>query len=527
MTKIEEILDTGTLKDKRSLFSFNLSDTNKEVLLKFQLWSKYFYIKFFQVKDALFHKEIDQYNLECYRANIKSFTNLTFRGGAKTTRTKLFKAFCICNDLDKSRRYIKILSYDSTNCKQFVTDIYNLLIQPRVRQMYPEVFEKTDTKREETMSSFTTSTGVKVLADTVGSSQRGSIQEESRPDLIVFDDFETRETLRSAIKTKTIWDNMQEAKDGLSTDGACIYLGNYISEMGNVHRLVLKESDVDKVLIIPIIKDGEPTWIEKYTMEDINYLRKSADDFEGEYLCKPELSQDLYFDRERLNAMEIRQPVEEIAGFKIYRKYIPNHRYAGGHDVAGGVGLDSSASVFIDFSTVPAQVVATYHSNTIEPEAFGDEIADEAKHFGKCVCAIENNRFDQTVLKAKQLDVNLYKTVKGKTLDTIYQPNKRFIYGWNTNSLTKSNMLSELKMALNSGLLVLNDKDLIQEAKSYTRNDLIDKEEDARLTTRHFDLLMSCAIAFQMKDVAEANEMFDPYVKIDVDLVDHKVNPAE
>ena len=48
------------------------------------------------------------------------------------------------------------------------------------------------------MASFTTTTGVKVVADSVGTDQRGAIQEESRPDFIWFEDFENRTTLRSA-----------------------------------------------------------------------------------------------------------------------------------------------------------------------------------------------------------------------------------------------------------------------------------------------------------------------------------------
>ena len=49
------------------------------------------------------------------------------------------------------------------------------------------------------MASFTTATGVKMIADTVGTDQRGDIQENVRPDFIWFDDFETRKTLRSAV----------------------------------------------------------------------------------------------------------------------------------------------------------------------------------------------------------------------------------------------------------------------------------------------------------------------------------------
>ena len=525
---MQEILTSGTIEEQKGLFVFDSTDEDDAVLFRFNIWARHFFPQFFGVEDAPFHKQINENNLKAYRAKIKSFTNLAFRGGAKTTKTKLFIAFCIANDIGHFRRYIKILSHDGTNCKQFVTDIYNLLIQPRIRAMYPEIFSKTETKREETMSSFTTATGIKVLADTVGSSQRGSIQDESRPDLIIFDDFENRETLRSAVKTKTIWDNMQEAKDGLSTSGACIYLGNYISELGNVQRLHEKQDNYNIVSVIPIIENGEITWPAQYKPEDIEYLRTSADDFEGEYLCKPNASKDVYFDREMLDNMEIKMPVKEVAGFKMYKKYDPSHRYAGGGDVAGGVGLDSSASVFIDFSTFPAQVVGVFHSNTIHPEAFGDEMYNEANYFGGCIIAPENNKYDQCVLKAKQLGAKLYKSIKGQTVKVLTATPNTYNYGWDTNSLTKSKMFADFRKACNDGLVALNDPDLIKEAKSYTRNDLIDNQPDPRdiqNPTRHFDILTAACIAFQLKDVAEAMTIDMPIDWITQEEISN--NPAE
>lgn len=524
MTTIQDILDTGTLEEQKALFQFDSTDSSEAVLLKYNLWGRHFFPQYYKVKDASFHKEIDSNNLKIYRAQIKSFTDLAFRGAAKTTRTKLFLSFCIANDIEHFRKYIKILSHDATNCRQFATDVYNILIDPRVKRMYPEIFEKTDTKREETMGSFTTATGVKLLSDTVGSSQRGAIQEDSRPDLIVFDDFETRETLRSALKTRAIWDNMQEAKDSLAYNGGCIYLGNYISELGNVHRLVEKEDKNNVILMIPIIDKEEVTWPARYSKEDVEGIRKSADDFEGEYLCKPSASMDIYFDREMLDKMEVRLPIKEIAGFKMFREYNPSHRYGLGADVAGGLGLDSSATVVIDFDTIPAQVVGTYHSNMIQPEAFGDECADESFRFGECITGIENNKYDQAVLKAKQRGANLYKT-GGKEIKTGYKPPTT--YGWSTNSLTKSKMFSALKMAVEDGLIALNDINLIKEAKSYSRNDLIDKEEDARLSTRHFDLLTACAIAWQMKDHAEPRKPVQEYAIVRQSASEDENNSAE
>lgn len=496
--EIKEILDRNDPKELRALFAFDSSNTNEQIAFKFNLWARFFFFKYFTSPDCDDHKEMDLNNIRAYRSEIKQYVNIAFRGFAKTARTKLFIAYCILNDLDHTKRFIRCLSADIDNAKQSVTDIYNMFVQPRVKEVYPELFEKTEAKREETMNGFTTTTGIKVLAKQIGVDQRGKIMEEAKSDFDWYDDIETKTTIRSAITTHKIGENMEEARTGLALNGSSIYTCNYFSEAGNVHKLVTKKSPDKVVQITPILKDNKPTW-DRYTLEDIEQMKRDDEDFEGERMCKPNASKDVYFDRELLDKMPIRQPIEVIAGFKIFRKYNPSHRYAGGHDVAGGVGLDSSTSVFVDFDCFPAQVVGTYASNTILPEAFGDEIYSQANRFGGCLIAPENNKFDQCILKARQLGAKLYTGVGRIIKIHAVQPTT---FGWNTNSLTKSTMLSSLREAIESGLIELNDEDLINEAKSYTRNDLIDNAPDVRLTTRHFDLLTACAIAWQMKEHA-------------------------
>lgn len=507
-TEVLQILNEGTPGQQKALFVFD-KDTDKELIRrKFVYWSRWFFPKFFESADAPFHKQIDEGNIEVY-INGGSFLDIVFRGGAKTTRTKLFIAFCIANDEGHLRKYFKVLSKDLGNAKQSTTDVYNMLISKRVKALYPEVFEKTEAKREETMGSFTTATGIKMTADSIGTGQRGDIQDESRPDFVWFDDFETRLTLMSAVETFKIWANMDEAYTGLAKGGGAIYTANYLSERGNVHKLVEK---VKNQIIIPIERNGIPIW-DRYTKEDLKKIKADVEDYEGDYLCQPSASKDIYFDRERLDKMVPLQPLKEIGGFKIFKEYKADHRYAGGHDVAGGVGLDSSTSVFIDFDTIPARVVATYQSNTILPEAFGDEIYAQGNRFGGCLLAPENNKFDQAILKAKLLGAKLYQT-PGRQLKIHYTT--PITYGWNTNGLTKSQMLSALNKAIEDGLIDLSDADLIAECKAYTRNDLIDSDPDIRLTTRHFDLVMALAIAWMMKDHAK------PAPKKKYDIVEKK-----
>jgi hypothetical protein len=63
-------------------------------------------------------------------------------------------------------------------------------------------------------------------------------------------------------------------------------------------------------------------------------------------------------------------------------------------------------------------------------------------------------------------------------------------------------MLMDLRKVVEGGMLNLSDPDLIAELRSYTRDDLMDRDEAVRLTTRHFDLLIAAAIAWQMPSFA-------------------------
>lgn len=490
------------------------------MLFLFNLWGRKFFTKYFKVDDAPFHKFIDADNCRVYRGRsdiglwkfIRFFVDIAFRGAAKTTRTKLFIAFAISNDEDHRRKYIKVLSADKANAVQIVTDVYNMLMNQTVHYFYPEIFQKTVEKRQETRHTFTTATGVKMSADSVGTDQRGDVQEDVRPDFIWFDDFETRKTLRSAVITNAIWDNMDEAKQGLSIDGGALYNCNYLSERGNVHKLVLSEDTETVVLVTPIKGkiengvhiDGTPTWPKAYTPADVEVKLKNAADPAGDYLCVPSAGSDIIFDRKSVNKQEFKTPIRTIGTgdeFKIFHTYDPSHRYGGGHDVAGGVGLDSSTSVFIDFSTNPSRVVATYKSNTIKPSTFGDEVRSQADRFGEPIIAVENNKFDSVLERLRTLNYpNLYfQEMKPTRIGT--PPTVRTL-GWNTNADTKSKMIFALMKAVVDGHLELSDKDLIAEAKSYTLDDLMDRPDDVRLTTRHFDLLIAASIAYWMKDFA-------------------------
>jgi hypothetical protein len=514
---VKEIIEREDPAELRALFSFNVRETDEMIALKFGIWARYFFVKYFYSKekekiinDAPFHKQTDIRTIQVYKGElkggIKTFTHIASRGFAKTTRTKLMTAFFILNDEDHYRRYVKVLSKDLINSKQMVTDVYNMLIHPHIRTIYGYIFEKSDFKKEERMDSFTTKYGVKMVAGTVQMNQRGALQEEARPDFEIFDDFENRDTLRSLTETQAIWQNMEEARTALSSDGGAVYLCNYISERGNVHRLVENKSDRNVVMITPIMENGIPTWEEMYDLIKISQIRQDADDFEGEYLCQPSAGFDVFFDRQMLLNQKNIYPIKTIGEHtKIFYPYNPSHRYGIGADVSGGVGLDSSTAVVIDFDANPMKVVATYKSNTIKPDLFAYELIALGNKYGECIIGPEqNNHGHATIVILKQEYSNIY-TVQEKDTKDVLTPQKRkrsVEYGWKTTRASKPRMLMALRRLIENKEIDLSDKDLIQECISYTRDDLMEGEVDPRLVTRHFDLVIALAIAVQMNDHA-------------------------
>ncbi len=509
MKKAFQILETGTPGQVRALFEFDKDTKEAMILKKFHLWGRYFFPAYFKSKDAPHHAKGDLMRIRTYLGYDPAFLNIAYRGDAKTTRAKLFRAFVIANDISHFRRYMRVLSKDVGNARQSVTDIYNMLISKRVQALYPEIFEKTAAKREETMGSFTTSTGIKMTSETIGTDQRGAVQEDARPDFDWYDDFETRMSLYSAVTTHKIWQNMEEAKTGLAKGGASEYTCNYISERGNVHKLVLRTEQRYK-LIVPIgeKRGGKwiPTWT-RWTHEEIAYMEKHEDEFAGERLCKPDASKDVYFAREAVDKQVAINPLDEIGGMKFFKKFRPENRVVSASDVGGGVGLDSSTNVVIDLDCIPAQVIATYANNEIKPDAHAYVLAKQNKnYFNACYTAIEKN-FGSTndIFKTIYPKAMIHKTERGG--DRIEYVNA-LEYGFESNVATVRTIMAEFCKAVEDHLIDLNDEALIAEVRSYTTSDLMDGELDPRMTTRHFDLLRAAAIAWHCGKFVKK-----PYVK--------------
>lgn len=491
---IKNIVTSGTSAEKKALYSFSSKDSDVKVLKKFELFSRGNFIRFFKSEDAPFHRDMAMDFIRWYRG--KNVRELAFRSASKTSLFKLFLAFVLQNDEDHSKKYIKILSRDLKNPKQIVTDVYNMCLE--LIPIYGNPFEKEgDKKREETMGSFTMKCGVKLTAGTVGQAQRGHVQDAYRPDALVFDDVEDRESVSSAVITQGIIEGCDEAITGLDpVNGSWLLLGNYISENGVVQWFLDKSNAETR--ITPIIDDkGEPTW-GIFSKDKVEQLRKDSLDFAGEYLCDPSKADNKFFNIDRINndLKNCPAPLWIKEGVKQWEVYQNHMRYTVGADTSEGIGKDSNA--FTMWNTRTGEQVMSYHSNEIAPELFAYKFAEKGKEFGNCIVAPEINNYSGgiviTTLRQLYPEDKIFRHTDSRNAND-RESNK---LGWYTTSLSKTNAFMEFRKDYNDGLIKVKDPDLLKEMKMYTEQDL-STTGDSNKVTRHFDLLISAVIGWSAK----------------------------
>lgn len=283
---------------------------------------------------------------------------------------------------------------------------------------------------------------------------------------------------------------------------------------GNPEYSLDENVDLPKDLIDCQIKYG----LTREQMVWYYYEQKiQKDKMKQEYPSSPEeafiSSGNSFFDGMVLANMRVREG-RKVGDWTYFTEYSPGHSYVLGADVAEGVGRDSSTCVIVDITDNVAKVVAHYSSNRIPPDLFAYEVKNGGVHYGNCLCAVERNNHGHTTLsKLKEIYYNIYLEEKFDNL--LNKKTKKL--GWHTNLATKPKMLSELSSSVNESYLEIVSPEILKEMRTYQADDLNKVKFDPQ-QTKHWDLLMALAIAYQMRRQVMAQKTeyksirsFDPY----------------
>ena len=222
----------------------------------------------------------------------------------------------------------------------------------------------------------------------------------------------------------------------------------------------------------------------------------SEEDFNQEFACEFLGSTNTLVNVNMLRNMAFVNPTFRKNGFDQYGEILPDHQYVVTVDTARGVGVDNSAFVVTDITSVPYRVVAKFKDSLISPIIYPELIYNVATNYNEAFILVEINDIGEQIanILSNELEYeNMFITnVKGRAGQVIsggFSPNRQL--GVRTTKKVKRVGCSTLKDLIEDNKIIIEDFDIIEELSNFiTKKDSYEADEGY-----HDDLVM-CLVLF-------------------------------
>ena len=201
------------------------------------------------------------------------------------------------------------------------------------------------------------------------------------------------------------------------------------------------------------------------TMAEIGVSR-----FKQEFECDFMGSAGTLIPADILGRLQFINPVAESNELKIYEQYTRDRKYVMTVDCAEGLGQDYSTATVFDVTEKTYRQVAVYRSNKIAPILYPHAIIQLAQNYGNCPVIVEaNNDVGGQVSYILYYELEYENVVLFKSDEKRGQREggRRSTPGVKMNKKIKALGCANLKTLLETGLLVVNDMDTINELGTF------------------------------------------------------------
>ena len=197
-----------------------------------------------------------------FAARTRDFSQLALglpRGFGKTTLIKLFVLFCI---LFTNKKFILVISSTATLAENFLSDVVDMLDEPNIKRVFGD-WRLGLEKDTQSIKKFGFRGRNIILAGLgAGTSLRGLNLKNERPDVMVFEDIQTRECADSAVQSDTLerWmiGTAMKAKSPLGC--LFIFVANMYPTKHSLLRKLKSNSSWTKFIAGGILADGTSLW---------------------------------------------------------------------------------------------------------------------------------------------------------------------------------------------------------------------------------------------------------------------------
>ena len=345
------------------------------------------------------------------------------RGTAKSTVTSLLLPLHrIAFKHEDDEEFIVIVSESQAQSINFLSRIkYHLQHSRRFAELFGDM--GPNTAKRWTATDVVTANGVRIVAVGTGQRVRGFIEGDTRPTLIIVDDFESELnafTQEARAKNRK-W--MTEAViPSLSDEGRIVMIGTVISE--DCFLYWAKDSPAWNTLWYSIINDdGSPIWPERFPKERIDGIKEeyasvgNINGFYQEYMNIAQSPDEAPFKPEWIKLHQY--DFERVEGQPCLVKETGDGKETIPIEVYGGVDPASSLSARADFFVIATigidhagnKYVLDIYRKHISPAEQPDIIIEKFKKYRHKKMKIETVAYQEALraaCKKRMLEENLY-----------------------------------------------------------------------------------------------------------------------
>jgi hypothetical protein len=190
------------------------------------------------------------------------------RGFGKTTVIKLFIFFCI---VFTRKKFILVVSSTATLAENIISDVSDMLNEPNVLKVFGNWKLSIETDNKSLKKFNFRGRDIILVGIGAGTSLRGLNLKNSRPDVMIFEDIQTKECAESQVQSDTLERWMYGTAMKAKSPHGCMFLfvGNMYPTKYSILRKLKHNPKWVKFIAGGILSDGSSLWEELQPIEQL------------------------------------------------------------------------------------------------------------------------------------------------------------------------------------------------------------------------------------------------------------------
>lgn len=256
-----------------------------------------------------------------FTSRTRDFSQLALglpRGFGKTTLIKIYILYCI---LFTNKKFILVISSTATLAENIIADVVDMLEEPNIKKVFGNWKVGVEKDTQSTKKFGFRGRNIILAGLGAGTSLRGLNMKNERPDVMIFEDIQTRECADSETQSDALLRWMVGTAMKAKSPAGCLFI--FVGNMYPTKHSILKKLKTNptwiKFITGGILATGESLWEE---LQPISQL-------------KAEFANDLAMGHPEIFFAEVLNDDEAIANNLIDLSAIPAYPFQEG-DISGG-----------------------------------------------------------------------------------------------------------------------------------------------------------------------------------------------